>query len=75
MGYIAQAFLGPNALAFVQATLDSEYDGQLAEAATWADSVKYDDGWTWLVVSQLVKRVKALNLYRNPLTGASLFIS
>lgn len=51
IGYIAQAFLGPKTSAFVKATLDSQYAGQLGEAATWADEVKYDKGWTWLVVT------------------------
>lgn len=36
IGYIAQAFVGPNTLAFIQAKLDAEYDGQLGPAAIWA---------------------------------------
>lgn len=47
IGYIAQAFLGPNTLEFVQNTLYSGYAGQLGAAATWADNVKYEAGWTW----------------------------
>lgn len=47
IGYIAQAFLGPKTLAFVQSVLDAEYNGQLGPAAIWADEVKYDNGWTW----------------------------
>lgn len=49
IGYIAQAFLGPKTLAFVKATLDKSYNGQLGPAATWADSIKYTTGWTWFV--------------------------
>ncbi|KAF9516984.1 hypothetical protein BS47DRAFT_1371553 [Hydnum rufescens UP504] len=47
IGYIAQAFLGPRTLAFVQNTLDSTYSGQLGPAAIWADQVKFTKGWTW----------------------------
>lgn len=36
IGYVAQAFVGPNTLAFIQAKLDAEYDGQLGPAAIWA---------------------------------------
>ncbi|KAF9516983.1 hypothetical protein BS47DRAFT_590929 [Hydnum rufescens UP504] len=47
VGYVAQAFLGLNTLAFVRNTLDSQYRGQLGPAALWADQIKYTRGWTW----------------------------
>jgi len=47
VGYIAQGFLTPQALAFVQNVLDPQYDGQLALASTWADKIKRTRGWTW----------------------------
>ena len=45
--YVAQEFLAPNALAFVQSSLGSTYNETLGAAATWADSVKYTSGYTW----------------------------
>ncbi|KAH9938793.1 nuclease Le1 [Epithele typhae] len=47
VGYVAQAFLAPNALDFVQTSLGSTYNESLGPAATWADSVKYTPGYTW----------------------------
>ncbi|KAM6498330.1 S1/P1 nuclease [Amanita muscaria] len=40
-------FLAPNALAFVQQSLGSNYSESLGPAATWADQVKYTAGYTW----------------------------
>ncbi|KAF8311769.1 nuclease Le1 [Clavulina sp. PMI_390] len=64
IGYIAQAFLGPKTLAFVQKTLDSSYSGQLGPAAIWADSIKYSTGWTW---SQALHYIDAND---SPLSGS-----
>jgi len=47
VGYVAQAFLGPKALAFVQSSLGSTYNESLGVAATWADSVKYESAYSW----------------------------
>ncbi|RPD53596.1 nuclease Le1 [Lentinus tigrinus ALCF2SS1-7] len=47
VGYVAQEFLAPSALAFVQSSLGSTYNESLGVAATWADSVKYTKGYTW----------------------------
>ncbi|KAI0704391.1 nuclease Le1 [Cerioporus squamosus] len=47
VGYIAQEFLAPEALAFVQSSLGSTYNESLGAAATWADSIKYTKGYTW----------------------------
>ncbi|RDX50678.1 nuclease Le1 [Lentinus brumalis] len=47
VGYVAQEFLAPGALAFVQSSLGSTYNESLGAAATWADSIKYTKGYTW----------------------------
>nr|VWO97856.1 Uncharacterized protein [Ganoderma boninense] len=47
VGYVAQAFLAPKALSFVQSSLGSTYNKSLGVAATWADSVKYTSAYTW----------------------------
>ncbi|TBU44833.1 nuclease Le1 [Dichomitus squalens] len=47
VGYVAQDFLAPKALAFVQSSLGSTYNETLGAAATWADSIKYTSGYTW----------------------------
>ncbi|TFK80913.1 nuclease Le1 [Polyporus arcularius HHB13444] len=47
VGYVAQEFLAPEALAFVQSSLGSTYNESLGAAATWADSIKYTKGYTW----------------------------
>ncbi|EMD35713.1 hypothetical protein CERSUDRAFT_52687 [Gelatoporia subvermispora B] len=40
-------FLAPNALAFVQTTLGSQYNFSLGPAATWADQVKSEPEFKW----------------------------
>lgn len=47
IGFIAQEFLAPNALSFVQTTLGSMYNFSLGPAATWADMVKSEPQFTW----------------------------
>ncbi|OSD02324.1 nuclease Le1 [Trametes coccinea BRFM310] len=47
VGYIAQEFLAPKALAFVQSSLGSTYDESLGPAAPWADSVRYESAYRW----------------------------
>ncbi|CDO70046.1 hypothetical protein BN946_scf184650.g4 [Trametes cinnabarina] len=47
VGYVAQEFLAPNALAFVQSSLGSTYSGSLGPAAPWADTVRDESGYTW----------------------------
>ncbi|THH01916.1 hypothetical protein EW026_g874 [Hermanssonia centrifuga] len=47
VGYVAQEFLAPKALAFVQSSLGSTYDQSLGVAATWADTVKYETAYEW----------------------------
>jgi len=64
VGYVAQAFLGPKTLEFVQRTLDSKYNGELGPAAIWADQVKYTKGWTW------TKPLHFVDAHDDPLSGA-----
>ncbi|KAI9065690.1 nuclease Le1 [Trametes sanguinea] len=47
VGYIAQEFLAPKALAFVQSSLGSTYDESLGPAAPWADTVRYETAYKW----------------------------
>ncbi|KAI0739846.1 nuclease Le1 [Daedaleopsis nitida] len=47
VGYVAQAFLAPKALAFAQSSLGTTYNMSLGAAAAWADSVRYTKGYTW----------------------------
>jgi hypothetical protein len=47
VGYVAQAFLAPKALSFVQTSLGSTYNKSLGPAATWADTVKYETAYEW----------------------------
>lgn len=47
VGYVAQNFLAPKALAFVQSSLGSTYSKSLGVAATWADTVKYETAYKW----------------------------
>ncbi|KAI0323505.1 nuclease Le1 [Cubamyces sp. BRFM 1775] len=47
VGYVAQEFLAPKALAFVKSSLGSTYDESLGPAAPWADSVKYESAYRW----------------------------
>ncbi|KAJ3475818.1 hypothetical protein NLI96_g11582 [Meripilus lineatus] len=47
IGFIAQAFLAPNALKFVQNTLGQQYNFSLGPAATWADEVKSETAFKW----------------------------
>ncbi|KAI0822084.1 nuclease Le1 [Trametes gibbosa] len=47
VGYVAQEFLAPKALAFVQSSLGSTYNESLGPAAPWADSVRYVSGYGW----------------------------
>ncbi|KAH9850444.1 nuclease Le1 [Lenzites betulinus] len=45
VGYVAQSFLAPKALAFVKSSLGSTYNESLGPAAPWADSVRYVTGY------------------------------
>ncbi|GJF00691.1 S1/P1 nuclease [Phanerochaete sordida] len=47
VGYVAQQFLAPKALSFVQSSLGSTYSESLGVAATWADTVKYETAYEW----------------------------
>ncbi|THH29901.1 hypothetical protein EUX98_g4281 [Antrodiella citrinella] len=47
VGFVAQEFLAPNALAFVQKTLGSTYNFSLGPAATWADEVRSETAFKW----------------------------
>lgn len=47
VGYIAMEFLAPNALAFVEETVDSSHNHNLGPAAVWADDVKHTKGFTF----------------------------
>ncbi|KAI1786091.1 nuclease Le1 [Ganoderma leucocontextum] len=47
VGYVAQEFLAPTALAFVKKSLGSTYNETLGPAAPWADTIKYTKGYTW----------------------------
>ncbi|KAI0808266.1 nuclease Le1 [Fomes fomentarius] len=45
IGYVAQHFLAPKALAFVQSSLGDTYNQSLGPAAPWADTVRYVKGY------------------------------
>ncbi|TCD69568.1 hypothetical protein EIP91_006990 [Steccherinum ochraceum] len=47
IGFVAQEFLAPKALSFVQTTLGSQYNFSLGPAATWADEVKSETAFKW----------------------------
>ncbi|KAK7692095.1 hypothetical protein QCA50_005501 [Cerrena zonata] len=47
VGFIAQEFLAPKALAFVKNTLGSTYNFSLGPAATWADEVRSQAAFSW----------------------------
>lgn len=47
VGYVAQAFLAPKALSFVQTSLGLTYNYSLGPAATWADSVRSTAAYKW----------------------------
>ncbi|KAM5541558.1 hypothetical protein V8D89_004748 [Ganoderma adspersum] len=47
VGYVAQEFLAPKALAFVKKSLGSTYNETLGAAAPWADTVRHTKGYTW----------------------------
>ncbi|KAF8307739.1 nuclease Le1 [Clavulina sp. PMI_390] len=64
VGSVAQAFLGPETLSFIEDTLDPSYHGQLGPAAVWADSVKYTKGWTW------TKPLHYIDANDGPLNGS-----
>ncbi|EKM49558.1 uncharacterized protein PHACADRAFT_131239 [Phanerochaete carnosa HHB-10118-sp] len=66
IGYVAQQFLAPKALAFVQSSLGSTYSESLGPAAPWADSVKYETAYEW---SQPLHFVDAND---NPPTSCSV---
>ncbi|THH00824.1 hypothetical protein EW026_g1772 [Hermanssonia centrifuga] len=45
--YVAQQFLAPKALSFVQSSLGSQYSESLGPAATWADDVRSEAAYSW----------------------------
>ncbi|KAH9938884.1 nuclease Le1 [Epithele typhae] len=47
IGFVAQSFLAPNALSFVQTTLGSVWNFSLGPAAIWADEVKGETAFKW----------------------------
>ncbi|KAL1942204.1 hypothetical protein VTO73DRAFT_6268 [Trametes versicolor] len=47
VGYVAQEFLAPKALAFVKSSLGSTYNQSLGAAASWADSVRSLAAYRW----------------------------
>ncbi|KAI0801933.1 nuclease Le1 [Irpex lacteus] len=47
VGYVAQSFLAPKALSFVQSSLGSTYDESLGPAAPWADDVREEKAYKW----------------------------
>ncbi|KDQ51131.1 hypothetical protein JAAARDRAFT_73787 [Jaapia argillacea MUCL 33604] len=64
VGYVAQQFLAPKAAAFVNSSLGSTYSYSLGVAATWADTVKYETGYTWSAPLHFV------DANDSPLTGS-----
>ncbi|OBZ72961.1 Nuclease PA3 [Grifola frondosa] len=64
IGYVAQQFLAPKALAFVQSSLGSTYNSSLGPAATWADNVKYETAYEWSAPLHFV------DAEDSPLTGS-----
>ncbi|KAF8307740.1 nuclease Le1 [Clavulina sp. PMI_390] len=63
VGYVAQAFLGPETLSFIQDTLDPSYRGQLGRAGNWADTVKSKKEWAW------TRPLHYINAHDDPLNG------
>jgi hypothetical protein len=63
VGYVAQAFLKPNAQANVHTLLGSYFNYSLGVAATWADSIKYTAGYEWSAPLHFV------DANDSPLTG------
>lgn len=47
VGYVAMEFLAPKAAAFVAKTISSTYNYSLGPAAPWADTVRYETGYTF----------------------------
>ncbi|CAL1710896.1 unnamed protein product [Somion occarium] len=47
IGFVAQQFLAPKALSFVETTLGSQYNFSLGPAATWADEVRSEAAFKW----------------------------
>ncbi|KAI5897470.1 S1/P1 nuclease [Schizophyllum commune H4-8] len=47
VGYVAQAFLAPNALDFVQTSLGSKFNESLGPAGPWADEIKSNHAYDW----------------------------
>jgi len=47
VGYVAQEFLAPKALAFVEESLGTTYSKSLGIAATWADDIKSGTAYKW----------------------------
>ncbi|KAL1747286.1 S1/P1 nuclease [Schizophyllum fasciatum] len=47
VGYVAQAFLAPNALDFVQTSLGSKFNESLGVAGPWADEIKSNSAYGW----------------------------
>ncbi|OJT05807.1 Nuclease PA3 [Trametes pubescens] len=47
VGYVAQEFLAPKALAFVKSSLGTTYNQSLGAAASWADSVRSLAAYRW----------------------------
>ncbi|KAI0702273.1 nuclease Le1 [Cytidiella melzeri] len=47
IGFVAQTFLAPKALSFVQTSLGSTYNESLGPAAPWADDVRDEKAYSW----------------------------
>ncbi|KAI9066939.1 nuclease Le1 [Trametes sanguinea] len=64
IGFVAQSFLAPKALEFVQTTLGAQYNFSLGPAATWADEVKSEPAFKWSADLHFV------DAEDSPLTGS-----
>ncbi|KAI1784082.1 nuclease Le1 [Ganoderma leucocontextum] len=63
IGFVAQQFLAPKALSFVQSTLGSTWNFSLGPAAIWADQVKSEAAFKWSADLHFV------DAQDSPLTG------
>ncbi|KAM5542535.1 hypothetical protein V8D89_003994 [Ganoderma adspersum] len=63
IGFVAQQFLAPKALTFVQSTLNSTWNFSLGPAAIWADQVKSETAFKWSADLHFV------DAQDSPLTG------
>lgn len=65
IGYIAMEFLAPKAAAFVAKTVSSTYNYSLGPAAPWADTVRYESGYTFTAPFHYIDALGKLSYLAN----------